>query len=214
MNQSGLIENSPDTAFQRTKSNNQERKQEGTFSQAKTAPSDPTRQVQQVLERAESQKVETISEFTNEAGQESQSINPLKNKSKSMEQSKIDNENRQNEWAKHNLPKNVIQYFPTESVVMENGLSNFQTKLKGKFAEKLASFDDDKLYKEITQILRKSEGKYSIRSVNIGEYENKEYKWFLGSKDERVISSYSKDRTYCRQQLLTSVLKVFNIDRD
>jgi hypothetical protein len=83
--------------------------------------------------------------------------------------------------------------------VVELGAENFRNLFKSKFTAKLGKLNDDKLYKEMNSILRKSEEKYTIKKVMIGEMGSKEYKWHLASDKERVLSSYSYDNRTSRK---------------
>lgn len=80
----------------------------------------------------------------------------------------------------------------------------------------MSKYDAQKLYKEVSSILRKSKDGYGISMTNIKVQINKEdkgykeYKWSLSNGTEAVLSSYFLDRDQGRQQLLNFILDIFS----
>ena len=195
--------------LKKTESQKIEKTDKPSISQAKTAPSDTRATKPAIEETTIPQTTEKqISQFNIVGATE---VNVSREKKNKLGNQKA----RLTKWAEHNLPVGEIQFILEESIVLEPELNSFKFQFKNKFNQSMAQAKDDKLFKEIDSILRKSDGKrYKIEKKNIGGFGNKEYKFYLCCDKERVVSSYSYDRSTSRRNLYNAILKIFDIERD
>ena len=72
---------------------------------------------------------------------------------------------RLEKWAKHNQPQE-LRHLPKEGIVVEIGLPEFVSKFRLNMKEEFSTFSDDKLYKELSSMLRKykQNGTYSYKT--------------------------------------------------
>jgi len=104
---------------------------------------------------------------------------------------------------------------PEESVVVELGLPDFVVKFSTIVKEEFSTYSDDKLFKELSSMLRKFKHngifQYEIKNIRIAEHEV--YRAKIYSETQDVLSSYSCDKETSRHNLLTAFVESFGISR-
>ena len=108
-----------------------------------------------------------------------------------------------------------MRTIPEQGIAVELGLPNFVEIFQSHIKEEFATYSDDKLHKEISSMLRryKPKGIFQLKTqkMQLGNFE--EYKTWIHSETQDVLSSFSSDRETSRNSLLSAILESFGIYR-